>query len=252
VEREGVRATRRVKRRSRRRNKKWRWLGIGAMVATRTRATAVTQMGAMRGVVGRRAAVATQVEATTATTTAIPTMRRVIGRMVAVAERARLKAVTASPLYPYRTLSRRSYEPLNASASPSSTAGEGGGQWPLPRQRMTDFLCCISSRGSSMSKASQHPPLACSVPDRMGATVEQFIEEKEQSCRHARIAKIVASLVAASRFTRAARQAKVAAGDLVSQVPLDELVALHKQVLGEARQVCLGTGRMEPSIITGL
>ena len=74
--------------------------------------------------------------------------------------------------------------------------------------------------------------------DRMGATIEQFIEEKEQTCKHARIANILASLVAASRFTRAARQAKVAAGDSVSQKPLDELVALHKQVLGEARQVC--------------
>ena len=73
--------------------------------------------------------------------------------------------------------------------------------------------------------------------DRMGAAVEEFIAEKAEACQHARIAKIVASLVSASRFTRAVRRAKAAVGEAVNQKPLDELISLHKQVLGEARQV---------------
>ena len=99
-------------------------------------------------------------------------------------------------------------------------------------------------------KGVKAPSVGLFSSDRMGGIVEQFIEEKEQTCRYARIAKIIAALVATSRFTRAARQATATAGETVSQKPLDELIALHKQVLGEARQVRVGGAYRYSPVIT--
>ncbi len=70
----------------------------------------------------------------------------------------------------------------------------------------------------------------------MGAVVEQFIEERALVCKHSRIANVVGSLVAAARFTHAVLKAQAAPGAVVSDAPVEELMALHKQVRSEARE----------------
>ena len=63
-----------------------------------------------------------------------------------------------------------------------------------------------------------------------------FVEEKELTCKHSRIAKVLASLVSAARFVLSVMQAKATPGTTVSTAPLNELLALHAQCLAEARQ----------------
>ena len=69
---------------------------------------------------------------------------------------------------------------------------------------------------------------------RLGAVVEQFIAEKVLTCKHARVAKLVGSLLAAARFTHAMLKVKAAPGQMVSAAPVEEVVALLSQVNGEA------------------
>ena len=69
---------------------------------------------------------------------------------------------------------------------------------------------------------------------RLGAVAEEFIEEKALTCQHARIAKLLSSLVAATRFTYTMLKAKAAEGTSVSSAPADEMEALLSQVKGEA------------------
>ena len=71
---------------------------------------------------------------------------------------------------------------------------------------------------------------------QMGATVQAFIREKTACCKYSRVANVVGSLVAASRFTHAMLKAQAAPEVVVSAVPLEEMAALHAQCLGEARQ----------------
>ncbi|MDC0526063.1 hypothetical protein OAO87_03595 [bacterium] len=69
---------------------------------------------------------------------------------------------------------------------------------------------------------------------KVGAIVEEFIEAKAQSCTHGRIANLIGSLVAASRFTHAALKAKASPGTVVSAQPVEELTALQAQCKAEA------------------
>ena len=71
---------------------------------------------------------------------------------------------------------------------------------------------------------------------QLGAIVQEFVEEKSLTCKHARIAKLVGSLINASRFTLAHLAAKSPPGVTVSQKPLEELMAIHSQALAESRQ----------------
>ncbi|MDC0525817.1 hypothetical protein OAO87_02365 [bacterium] len=69
----------------------------------------------------------------------------------------------------------------------------------------------------------------------MGAVAQAFAEEKAISCTYSRVAKLLGTLVAASRFTHAMLQAKTP--DVpVNTAPVDQLVALHTQALSEARE----------------
>ena len=70
---------------------------------------------------------------------------------------------------------------------------------------------------------------------QMGAVVQSFAEEKALACKYSRIAKLLAALVSASRFTHAMLQAKTP-GVAVSTAFVDQIVALHTQALSEARE----------------
>ena len=70
----------------------------------------------------------------------------------------------------------------------------------------------------------------------VGAAVQAFIREKTASCKYSRVANVVGSLVAASRFTHATLKARAAPEVVVSTAPLEEMIALHAQCLSEARQ----------------
>ena len=67
----------------------------------------------------------------------------------------------------------------------------------------------------------------------VGAIAEEFIQKKALCCSHARIAKLIGSLVAAARFTHASLRAK-APRTTVSTQPVEELTALHAQCKAEA------------------
>ena len=99
------------------------------------------------------------------------------------------------------------------------------------RQSLLHFFAWVKH-----AKGVHAPSFQLFANPRIGAVVEEFIEEKEQTCQHARIAKLVASLVSATRFTHAVLSAKAKPGQTVSQRPLNELLALHAQVLSAARQ----------------
>ena len=86
------------------------------------------------------------------------------------------------------------------------------------------------------AKGVRAPSFQLFANPRIGVVVQEFIEEKEQTCQHARIAKLIASLVSAARFIHTILSAKAKPGQTVSQRPLDELLALHAQVLSAARQ----------------
>ena len=78
------------------------------------------------------------------------------------------------------------------------------------------------------------PSFGLFASPHLGAIAEQFIESKARSCSHARISKLLGSLVAASRFTHATLKAKATPGTVVDAQPVEELVALHAQCKGEA------------------
>jgi hypothetical protein len=88
------------------------------------------------------------------------------------------------------------------------------------------------------------PTFGLFASSRIGAAVQAFIGAKCKTCKSAHVANIVGSLVWVARFTHALNAAKAAPGTVVSSTPLDELVALHAQVLGTARQEALVRARM--------
>jgi hypothetical protein len=96
-------------------------------------------------------------------------------------------------------------------------------------------------------KGVRAPTLGLFASPRIGAVVESFIEESRLSERKdSTIAKIVASLVAASRYTHAVLKAKAAPGSAVDTSSLDELLALHAQVLSEARETAKFAAALPP------
>ena len=99
------------------------------------------------------------------------------------------------------------------------------------RQSLLHFFAWVKH-----TKGVHAPSFQLFANPRIGAVVEEFVEEKEQTCQHARIAKLMASLVSATRFTHAVLSAKAKPGQTVSQRPLNELLALHAQVLSAARR----------------
>ena len=58
------------------------------------------------------------------------------------------------------------------------------------------------------TKGVASPSFALFASAKVGAIAEEFIHEKALSCSHARIAKLIGSLVAAARFTYTALSAK--------------------------------------------
>jgi integrase len=80
------------------------------------------------------------------------------------------------------------------------------------------------------------PSFGVFASPKIGAVVQAFVEEKTLSCSYSRATKLVGTLLAAARFTHAARQAQAASGVVVSSAPVDELAALHAQCRSEARQ----------------
>ena len=99
------------------------------------------------------------------------------------------------------------------------------------RKSLLHFLAWLKHE-----KGVSSPTLGVFAHARIGSLAQEFIEEKEQACKHSRIAKLVATLVSAARFTLAILRAKAGPGKTVSTVPLDELIALHAQCLAEARK----------------
>ena len=72
------------------------------------------------------------------------------------------------------------------------------------------------------TRGIQTPTMNLFTSASMGGAVEAYIEERKLSRKDSTIAKEVASLVAASRFTHAMLRVKAAPGTVVSTAPLDE------------------------------
>ena len=80
------------------------------------------------------------------------------------------------------------------------------------------------------------PSLGIFANPEIGRVIQEFAESKQLTCKHARVANLLGSLVSAARFTYAVLTAKAAPGETVSTAPLNELLALHTQSLAEARK----------------
>ena len=80
------------------------------------------------------------------------------------------------------------------------------------------------------------PSFGVFASPKIGRVAQEFMEAKQLTCKHARIANLLGSLVSAARFTHVVLTAKVAPGETVSTAPLNELLALHTQSLAEARK----------------
>jgi hypothetical protein len=109
------------------------------------------------------------------------------------------------------------------------------------RRRVLGFFAWLQH-----AKGVHAPSMGAFGSSRMGGAVEEYIEERKMLRKESTIAKTIASLVAASRFTHAVRKANAAPGTVVSTTPLDELVALHAQVLSEARQATKFSAALPP------
>ena len=96
------------------------------------------------------------------------------------------------------------------------------------------------------TKGTQSPTMNLFTSASMGGAVETYIEERKLSRKDATVAKAIASLVAASRFTHAMLRVKAAPGTVVSTAPVDELIALHTQVLSEARMASKFSAALPP------
>jgi len=70
---------------------------------------------------------------------------------------------------------------------------------------------------------------------KLGAVVQEFVQEKSLTCKYARIVKVVGSLVAAARFTRSVVQVGSAPGADSTINVVDQLMAIHSQCCAEAR-----------------
>ena len=71
---------------------------------------------------------------------------------------------------------------------------------------------------------------------KLGAVVQEFVQEKSLTCKYARIVKVIGSLVAAARFTRSVVQTSSVPGADCTINVVDQLVAIHSQCCAEARQ----------------
>ena len=109
------------------------------------------------------------------------------------------------------------------------------------RRRLLRFFAWLQH-----AKGVRAPSIGMFSAARIGSVVEEYIEERKLTRKESTIAKTVASLVAASRFTHTVLNARVAPGVVVSTAPLDELVALHLQVLSEARQAAKFSAALPP------
>jgi hypothetical protein len=70
---------------------------------------------------------------------------------------------------------------------------------------------------------------------KLGAVVQEFVQEKSLTCKYARIVKVVGSLVAAARFTRSVLQVGSVPGADSTINVVDQLMAIHSQCCAEAR-----------------
>jgi uncharacterized membrane protein YgcG len=70
---------------------------------------------------------------------------------------------------------------------------------------------------------------------KLGAVVQEFVQEKSLTCTYARIVKVVGSLVAAARFTRSVVQVGSVPGADSTINVVDQLMAIHSQCCAEAR-----------------
>jgi hypothetical protein len=99
------------------------------------------------------------------------------------------------------------------------------------RRSIVHFLAWVQ-----LEKGVVAPSLGVFADPKIGRVVEQFVEEKQLTCKHARVANLLGSLVSAARFAHAVLTARAAPGKTVSAAPLNELIALHTQSLAEARK----------------
>ena len=99
------------------------------------------------------------------------------------------------------------------------------------RRSILHFLAWVEHE-----KGVAGPSLGVFASPKIGRVVEEFVEEKQLTCKHARVANLLGSLVSAARFAHAVLAARAAPGKTVSAAPLNELVALHTQSLAEARK----------------
>ena len=67
------------------------------------------------------------------------------------------------------------------------------------------------------------PSLGVFASPKIGRVVQEFVEAKQLTCKHSRMAKLLGSLVSAARFAHAVLTAKAAPGKTVSAAPLNEL-----------------------------
>ena len=100
------------------------------------------------------------------------------------------------------------------------------------RRSILHFLAWVH-----LEKGVVAPSLGVFASPKIGLVVEEFVKEKQLTCKHARVANLLGSLVSAARFAHAVLTSKAAPGEkTVSAAPLNELIALHTQSLAEARK----------------
>jgi hypothetical protein len=105
------------------------------------------------------------------------------------------------------------------------------------RRNVVHFLkwLCQMRRAQSLT-------IGVFISPQLGAAAQAFVEAKSLVCSWARIANILASLVAVTRFALSAVEAKAAARGVavapvaLSRAALQQLQHLHAQSLGQARQ----------------
>ena len=75
------------------------------------------------------------------------------------------------------------------------------------RRSILHFLAWVQHE-----KGVVEPSLGVFASPKIGRVVEEFVEEKQLTCKHSRVAKLLGSLVSAARFAHAVLTAKVAPG----------------------------------------
>ena len=85
------------------------------------------------------------------------------------------------------------------------------------------------------AKGVESPTLNLFMSPKISAAVEAFVKEKRATCAHARLVKVVGSLLAAARFVFEMIKAKADGDTAVSTAPIEELQRVHAQCNAEAR-----------------